>query len=181
MSKNKRDWIATVIVWITVAGVIFLIGWFVGERANIATVKIWESRSKSWQYTAEHYGGICKWLLENKPIYGTVAMDSNTVLHDCLFVSGGEFAIDIRGNSATVMNCTFETIDMGWINSQTTTDPNEFKFHKEGVVAVDIETLDFGESEKKDTIDSEPSFVGIGFILYDDMNKASVESMEWNH
>lgn len=88
----------------------------------------WRQAASSWQYAAEHYGGICKWLLENKPIYGKIIMDTNATLRDCLIVYGSsEAAIDISGTNSLIMNCRFMAMDMDWVVSTTATDPNEFE------------------------------------------------------
>jgi len=79
-----------------------------------------------WRDTAEHYGGICKWLLNNKPIYGTVELGDNAVLRDCLIVSGSEEAsVVVDGEDAWLINNTFRAINMDWLNSLTPVDPNE--------------------------------------------------------
>ncbi len=83
--------------------------------------------SRGWQYAAEHYGGVCKWLLKGKPIYGTINMDSQTTLSDCLVVSGSAGAT-IRvmegAEQVIITNNIFQGIDMEWICSQKAVDPN---------------------------------------------------------
>jgi len=116
----------TMIFW--ALGVIFGIGLgcclhknLVWSREQHLLLEIEEiaSTSDGWQSKAEHYGSICKWLLEKKPIYGSVVMDSNSILTNCLIVSGGEFGIEIAGDNSTVMNCNFRSINMDWVNSIT--------------------------------------------------------------
>lgn len=93
----------------------------------------WEQAAKSWQYAAEHYGGICKWLLEGEPIYGTIVMDSNTVLRDCLIVSGSsDGSIVIEGENGLIANNHFMALDMDWVLSTTAVDPNEVEDYPQG-------------------------------------------------
>lgn len=94
--------------------------------ANENETEKWRQRSLSWQYAAEHYGGICKWLLENKPIYGTIVMEANTILSDCLIVSGSkEASVVVEGASGYLVNNHFMAIDMDWVISTTAIDPND--------------------------------------------------------
>ena len=86
-----------------------------------------ERKAALWQYAAEHYGGICKWLLDGKPIYGRIIMEANTTLSDCLIVSGSKKAsIEVNGASGYITNNTFRVIDMEWLLSLMPVDPNEF-------------------------------------------------------
>ena len=88
----------------------------------------WKQAAQGWQTAAEHYGGICKWLLENEPIYGTIVMDANTVLIDCLIVSGSKDAsIVINGEGALIANSIFRTLAMDWVLSTTAIDPNNIR------------------------------------------------------
>jgi len=88
----------------------------------------WRRAALGWKVAAEHYGGICKWLLDGKPIYGTIVMDANTVLRDCLIVSGSsEASIDVSGVNCFIANNYFKALDMNWVLSTTTIDPNEVK------------------------------------------------------
>lgn len=87
----------------------------------------WQQAALSWRAAAEHYGGICKWLLENEPIYGTIVMDTNTTLRDCLIVSGSkEASVDVNGASGYIINNTFMGIDMDWVLSLMPVDANEY-------------------------------------------------------
>lgn len=80
-----------------------------------------------WRYAAEQYGGICKWLLEGKPIYGTIVMDANSILSGCLIVSGGEYAIEMTGTNGLIKDNHFVMADMDWVDSLKAVDPNEFE------------------------------------------------------
>jgi hypothetical protein len=87
----------------------------------------WHQLALSWQYTAEHYAGICKWLIEDKPIYGTIVMGANTTLSNCLIVSGSSGpVIDVSGMDSLVSYNTFMGMDMDWLLSHTPVDPNEY-------------------------------------------------------
>ena len=95
---------------------------------NAAELERLRQATQSWKAAAEHYGGICKWLLEGKPIYGQIVMDpNNAILRDCLIVSGSKDAsVVINGESGLIMNNYFMAIDMDWVVSTTAVDPNEF-------------------------------------------------------
>ncbi len=90
------------------------------------SVEYHKMAAQGWKYTAEHYGGICKWLLENKPIYGKVTVGDGATLSDCLIVSGSkEATIDVSGVNSLISNNYFMAIDMDWVNSLVVIDPNQ--------------------------------------------------------
>lgn len=98
---------------------------FVGivKDQSVNAIKHWKRKSQGWEAAASHYGGICKWLIEGKPIYGPIVVGSNATLSNCLLVTAN--ALEINGESATVMNCEFRSWDMGWVKSLDPVDPNE--------------------------------------------------------
>jgi hypothetical protein len=98
------------------------------EAKNLPDPNVdWHQLALSWRTAAEHYGGICKWLLENEPIYGTIVMGPNTVLSECLIVAGSaDTVVDVSGMNALIKNNWFTSMDMDWLLEQTPVDPNEY-------------------------------------------------------
>lgn len=110
------------------------------------TGKTWEDALLNWRYIAEHYAGICKWLLEDKPIYGQIVMDVNTVLANCLIVSGSKGAsVVMKGNgSGLITNNYFRALDMDWVLSLPAVEPNDMYYDPtESATVVDIDELVF--------------------------------------
>ncbi len=146
MSKWKE------LVWFLVIAIVsvslgLFSGYKVGFRNGTQILEQEHQRSLSWQYAAEHYGGICKWFLENKPIYGAIEMGDGTTLSDCLIVSGSsEASVVADGDNILIANNHFRVIDMDWIVSITAIDPNEFEV---------VEKLDWGAKIEEVDIDIE--------------------------
>jgi len=126
-SKAKKNGVICLLLllaWIWICSfIIYRIGVDNGSR-QIDSLK---ESVISWKYAAEHYGGICKWLLEKEPIYGTIVMEANSTIKDCFIVSGSKDAmIDVAGNDCLVSNNYFKALDMDWVMSTTPVDPNEY-------------------------------------------------------
>lgn len=87
-----------------------------------------KEESLCWKVAAKHYGGICKWLLGNKPIYGSIKIGDNAIVEDCLIVSGSsDAALEINGENCLITDNVFSMIDMDWIKSLPCVDPNSLQ------------------------------------------------------
>ena len=126
MKYNSYDRWFIWFIGMTVCLAVFSAGCFVGLRKKEQQVEKWRQEALSWQYAAEYYGGICKWLLEDKPIYGTIEVGDGATLSDCLIVSGSkEASIEVSGTNCLISNIILKVMDMDWVNSTTAIDPND--------------------------------------------------------
>lgn len=87
------------------------------------TAKKWKGEMLGWRGTAEHYGGMCKWLLENKPRTGPAIKGPNCVLTDCLFIYEGD--MEISGEGTMIIGGEFRAWNMDWVNSLDAVNPND--------------------------------------------------------
>lgn len=67
------------------------------------------------------YEDIAKMALSGKAIYGTVIMEPNSVLSDCLIISGGDGVL-MQGTNGTITGCTMIVAEGRYA---ITNDPNE--------------------------------------------------------
>lgn len=110
-----------------------------GDGYEPKDVEKYRRAALGWQNAAEHYGGICNWFLNNKPIYGKIEVGDNAILRNCLIVSGSSGpTIDVIGVDSLIANNYFMAIDMDWVLSTTPIDPNS-RIELQGCMFKDID------------------------------------------
>ena len=60
----------------------------------------------------EAYKDAVDKIFKNDITYGTLEIDANSIVQDCLFISKGD-GIVIAGDNSTIRNCRFIIMDMG--------------------------------------------------------------------